>query len=45
MFSMKEQEKTPEKELNEIVTSDLSETEFKTLVVRRREELSENFDK
>ena len=31
---MKEQNKTPEKELNEMEISNLSEAEFKTLVIK-----------
>ena len=31
---MKEQNKTPEKELNEMEISNLSDAEFKTLVIR-----------
>ena len=42
---MKEQKKSPEKELNEMETSNLPGTEFKTLVVRLLKELSENFNK
>ena len=34
MAQMKEQNKTPEKELNEMEISNLSEAEFKTLVMR-----------
>ena len=34
MAQMKEQNKTPEKELNERKTTNLSEAEFKTLVIR-----------
>ena len=47
---MKEHNKTPEKELNKMETSNLLDSEFKTLVIRmlkkprgRVEELSENF--
>ena len=52
MSQMKEQNKTPEKELNKIETINLPEAEFKTLVIRmlselreRVEGLSENFNK
>ena len=38
---MKEQIKTPEKELNKMEISNLSEAEFKTLVIRMLRELSE----
>ena len=34
MIQMKEQIKTPEKELNEMEISNLSDTEFKTLVYK-----------
>ena len=37
---IKEQIKTPEKELNEIEISNLSDAEFKTLVIRMPKELS-----
>ena len=39
---MKEQIKTPEKELNEIEISTLSDEEFTTLVVRTLKEISED---
>ena len=49
---MKEQNKTPDKELNKMETNNLLDTEFKTLFVRmlnelkrRVDELSENFNK
>ena len=42
MIQMKEQIKTPEKELNEMEISDLSDAKFKTLVVRMFKELSED---
>ena len=42
MTQMKEQIKTPEKELNEMEISDLSDAKFKTLVVRMFKELSED---
>ena len=41
---MKEQNKTSEKELNEMEVSNLSEAEFKTLVIRMLEELSEDLN-
>ena len=34
MAQIKEQNKTPEKELNKVEMSNLSDTEFKTLVIR-----------
>ena len=37
---MKEQNKTPEKELNKLETSNLSDAGFKTLVIRMLKELS-----
>ena len=44
MVQMKEQIKTPEKELNKMETSNLSDAEFKTLVIRMLKELSEDFN-
>ena len=37
---MREQNKTPEKELNKMEISNLSDAEFKTLVIRMLQELS-----
>ena len=52
MSQIKEQNKTPEKELNRMETSNLPDAEFKTVVIRmlnelkgRVEERSENFNK
>ena len=42
MDQMKEQIHTPEKELNEMVSSNLSDTEFKILFIRMLKELSED---
>ena len=42
MAQMKEHFKTPEKELNEMEISNLSEAEFKTLVTKMLKELSED---
>ena len=42
MIQMKEQIKTPEKELNEMEISNLSDPEFKTQVIRMLKELSED---
>ena len=42
MAQMKEQIKTPEKELNKMEISNLSDAEFKTLVIRTLKELSED---
>ena len=44
MSQMKEQIKTPEKELNEMEISNLSDAEFKTLVIRMLKELSEDLN-
>ena len=41
---MKEQIKTPEKELNKMEISNLSDAEFKTLVIRMLKELSEDLN-
>ena len=38
---MKEQNKTPEKELNAMEIANLSDAEFKTLVIRMLKEVSE----
>ena len=42
MSQMKEQNKTPEKELNKMETSNLLDAVFKTLVIRMLNELSED---
>ena len=42
MAQMKEQIKTPEKELNKKEISNLSDAEFKTLVIKMLKELSED---
>ena len=42
MAQMKEQMKTPEKELKEMEISNLSDAEFKTLVIKMLKELSED---
>ena len=42
MAQMKEQIKTPEKELNKMEISNLSDAEFKTLFIRTFKELSED---
>ena len=44
MAQMKEQIKTSEKELNEMEISNLSEAQFKILVLRMCEELSEDLN-
>ena len=41
---MKQQIKTPEKELNKMEVSNLSDAEFKTLVIRMLKELSEDIN-
>ena len=42
MFQVKDQIKTPEKELNKMAISNLSDAEFKPLVIRMLRELSED---
>ena len=42
MAQMKEQIKTPEKELNKMEKNNLSDAEFKTLVIRMLKQLSED---
>ena len=42
MAQMKEQIKTPEKKLSKMEISNLSDAEFKTLVIRMLKELSED---
>ena len=42
MAQMKEQIRTPEKELNKMEISNLSDDEFTTLVIRMLKELSED---
>ena len=44
MPQMKEQNKTPEKELNKMKRSHLLDAEFKPLVIRMLNKLSENFN-
>ena len=44
MAQMKEETKSPEKELNKVEISNLSEAEFKTLVIRMLKELSGYFN-
>ena len=44
MAQMKEQIKTPEKELNEMEISNLSDAEFKTLFIRMLKEFSEDLN-
>ena len=41
---MKEHIKTPEKEINKMEISDLSDAEFKTLVIRMLKQLSEDLN-
>ena len=41
MVQLKEQNKTPDKELNKMQITNLSDTEFKTLVIRMLKELTE----
>ena len=42
MAQMKEEIKTPEKELNKMEISNLTDAQFKTLVIKMLEELSED---
>ena len=44
MAQMKEKNKTPEKELNKMEISNLSDAEFKTLVIRMLKELTVYFN-
>ena len=44
MAPMKEQNKTPKKEMNKMETSNLLDLEFKTLFIRKLNELSENLN-
>ena len=44
MAQMKEQIKTPEKEVNKMEISNLSDAEFKTLVIRILKELTEDLN-
>ena len=44
MAQMKEQIKTPEKELNKMEISSLPDAEFKTLFIRMLKELSEDLN-
>ena len=44
MAQMREQIKTPEKELNKMEISSLSDPEIKTLVIRMLKELSEDLN-
>ena len=41
---MKEEKKSPEKELNEMETNKLPDTDFKTMVIKMLKEHSENFN-
>ena len=45
MAQMKEQNNSPEKELNKMEASNVPDAEFKTLVIRMLNALSENFYK
>ena len=44
MAQMKKQIKTPEKELNKMDINNLSDAEFKTLIIRILKELSEDLN-
>ena len=41
MFQMKEQDKTPEKQLNEVEIDDLPEKEFRTMIVKMIQDFGE----
>ena len=45
MHQMKEREKSPEKEINEVEASNLPDIEFKKIVISMLKELSENYNK
>lgn len=45
MFQMKTQNKAPEKELNEMETSSLSDAQFKTLLIRMLNEVRGEIEK
>ena len=44
MAQMKEQNETPEKELNEIEISNLSDAQFKILIIRMLQEITGYFN-
>ena len=44
MAQMREQNKTPEKELNKMEISNLSDVEFKSLIIRMLKELSDDLN-
>ena len=44
MSQIKEREKSPQKELNEIKASKLPDTEFKTMVIRILKKLSDDLN-
>ena len=44
MAQMKEQNKTPQKEINKMETSNVLDAEFKTLVIRMLSDFTENFN-
>ena len=44
MAQLKEQNKTPEKELNKVEINNLSDAEFRTLVIRMLREFTGYFD-
>ena len=44
MVQMREQNKTPEKELNKMETSNLLDAEFKTVVIKMLKEFSEDLN-
>ena len=44
MFQMKEQDKTPEDELSEVETGNLSEKEFRVILIKMIKELKKKMD-
>ena len=44
MYQMKEQDKTPEKQLNEVEIGNLPEKEFRVMIVKMMKELGRRMD-
>ena len=44
MYQMKEQEKTPEKQLNEVEIGNLSEKEFRIMIVKMIQDLGKRME-
>ena len=44
MYQMKEQDKTPEKQLNEVVIDDLPEKEFRIMIVKMIQDLGKRME-